>query len=376
MKLFQILSIITIIFFLSSCGENHTKKITYYHIKSENPNALLATEVIATYVVNLEKEDDNALPFLQDFDSNKFIARLINKVLSGDIKAYSYLSDIQLTIDELNICCGKSIDTIIAEDINTGEFVENIVKNEFNQNEVKELVFKEEWYFDDKNFSMEKIVLSLGLVRYYYRDDDVNKENLIKTVLFTIHNDDIQNIRPDKMSEGGQEDNNHYDFTTEVKNLTVLTTKAEYIINLEKDESTLPFLEGLDTKKFINIILNKVLSGEVKAYNYFSDKLKQLSVEEIKEKFGAINDTIMVEDFETDEMLIEIIEPEICPEEIQSLVFIEEWYLDEENYMLYKKVVGIAPVREYFREDDINYEEKLKTVPFVVYFNEPHIQDS
>lgn len=53
-------------------------------------------------------------------------------------------------------------------------------------------------------------------------------------------------------------------------------------------------------------------------------------------------------------------------EEIKSLVFIEDWYYSKEPFMIFKDVIGIAPVRHYIA----NYGQIRKDVPFVIYFDE------
>lgn len=55
--------------------------------------------------------------------------------------------------------------------------------------------------------------------------------------------------------------------------------------------------------------------------------------------------------------------------EIRSVIFIEEWYINTENLHIKKEVIGIAPVRTYYKEQDIEQKHPLKTIPFIIYFD-------
>ena len=91
----------------------------------------------------------------------------------------------------------------------------------------------------------------------------------------------------------------------------------------------------------------------------------------IREKMGVIPLTLTQVDPETGESN-EITMMDYLPlEEIQKVIFIEEWYYDSKTMAITKNVKGVAPVRTYYELDIYaNPIESKEEVVFVVYFNE------
>jgi hypothetical protein len=130
------------------------------------------------------------------------------------------------------------------------------------------------------------------------------------------------------------------------ENKLILTERIQYPVFIKSpyEEETdwwCENMEGPKREKFVDIILDAALSGKVKAYNYMTNDL--LSKKQVEEIFNR-SDTLMVtrtippfEEYDT------VINTKLDRRLIHRITFLEEWYFDEENFIMEKKVVGIAP---------------------------------
>jgi len=130
------------------------------------------------------------------------------------------------------------------------------------------------------------------------------------------------------------------------ENKLILTERIQYPVFIKSpyDEETdwwQENMEGPKREKFVDIILDAALSGKVKAYDYITEDL--LSKKQVEEIFNR-SDTLMLtrttppyEEYDT------VINTRLDRRLIHRITFLEEWYFDEENFKMEKKVVGIAP---------------------------------
>lgn len=130
------------------------------------------------------------------------------------------------------------------------------------------------------------------------------------------------------------------------ENKLVLTERIQYPVFIKSpyDEETdwwRENMEGPKREKFVDIILDAALSGKVKAYDYITEE--PLSKNQIEGIFNR-SDTLMLtrtkppyEEYDT------VINTRLDRRLIHRITFLEEWYFDESNFKMEKKVVGIAP---------------------------------
>ncbi|MGE5448416.1 MAG: gliding motility protein GldN, partial [Bacteroidales bacterium] len=57
-------------------------------------------------------------------------------------------------------------------------------------------------------------------------------------------------------------------------------------------------------------------------------------------------------------------------EEIKQIMIKEEWYFDKQTSTLNVRIIGISPIREYYRDEDVNQETVLRQPIFWVYYPE------
>jgi hypothetical protein len=133
----------------------------------------------------------------------------------------------------------------------------------------------------------------------------------------------------------------------EKDNRTLITKKIQYDVPIVNPDATHDWwirnIEGSDREQLLENIFQRVLEGDVQAYDYFN---KPLTVGQVK---SILNDTIIrtlmrpAEPFtEYDTAIINT----IGPENITLLRFLEEWKYDEKNLKIDKKIYAISPVME------------------------------
>ncbi|NOU18055.1 MAG: hypothetical protein HOO91_10925 [Bacteroidales bacterium] len=123
-------------------------------------------------------------PFFNGFNQFIFIKTLLDNVYSGNAIAYDYYTSAKLTSQEAK---GRVIEPkiLIATNPLSGENEERAVEVDLTS-EIISVVFIEEWYFDVETLQLEKKVVGIAPVRYFY--DWANGQEVLKRqVLFTIN---------------------------------------------------------------------------------------------------------------------------------------------------------------------------------------------
>jgi hypothetical protein len=126
--------------------------------------------------------------------------------------------------------------------------------------------------------------------------------------------------------------------STENKDEWVITKKISYPVFIkspyEDTDWWVENIEGSDREKIVNVLLDEVSQGKVKAYRYTD--MKELSHEEAKKA--------MTQDFTFDLGEIDsTINTEIDRTLIQRLTFLETWNFNKKNFDLSKSVIAVAP---------------------------------
>jgi len=130
------------------------------------------------------------------------------------------------------------------------------------------------------------------------------------------------------------------------ENKTVLTERIQYPVFIKSpypDETDWwkENMEGSQREKFVNILLDAAFGGKVKAYDYMDNSL--LSKAQI-DNITNHKDTIrMVRAYPPYDEYDTIVVQKLERKDIHRITFMEEWYFDEKNFTMEKKVVGIAP---------------------------------
>ena len=166
--------------------KNETKMLItplFYIAKSNNDSdyKLLAKDII--YPVNLG--NDEGLNHIFGLDKEQFIKSVFDKLMSSEIKAYSFDGgDKEISLEELKIKLGETVDTVIVFNPDTQKDVQLIEKTKIDITELlSEIVFVEDWYYSPKTFMIKKEVKALKLVRTY---DHPETGLPLKTAICTV----------------------------------------------------------------------------------------------------------------------------------------------------------------------------------------------
>lgn len=171
-------------------GDNKMKEYrSCFTIKNDTSTKgdmkLLAKNIC--YEFSLSKESPNNV-WIENLNTETFVKLLIDNALSGKVKTYSAINTkTALSIDELKMALNvEQADTVMIEDISTGELKQSIITSELDYNKVKSVIFIEDWYYNDKTFSIEKKVKAIAPVSVYDKCDGETTEEM-KEILYVIY---------------------------------------------------------------------------------------------------------------------------------------------------------------------------------------------
>ncbi|MEN0047933.1 MAG: gliding motility protein GldN [Bacteroidota bacterium] len=123
-------------------------------------------------------------------------------------------------------------------------------------------------------------------------------------------------------------------------------------------------------RPFFEILTDAISCGKVIAYSAENDRFETpLKRHEVSQLLFQ-SDTFEIVDPSTYEVTYQILKNDINPEEIVRYRIKEVWFFDSRTSTMKTRILGIAPIREVFREDGIM---KYETPLFWVYY--PHCRD-
>jgi gliding motility associated protien GldN len=130
-------------------------------------------------------------PTVEADGRTNLITLLLKGIENGQITAYDARNDdefkVPMTFEQVKEAFGATTRTVNVRDANTGELVSREVKGEIRTGEVKQFMIKEEWYFDKQNSTMNVRIIGICPIQEYYRDEDVNRENVQRRQVFWIY---------------------------------------------------------------------------------------------------------------------------------------------------------------------------------------------
>ena len=123
---------------------------------------------------------------------------------------------------------------------------------------------------------------------------------------------------------------------------------------------------------FVSLLVQGIKDGKLTAYDAKDDDEFKvpMTFEQVKESFGATTRTQMVRDIDTGEMKPKEVKGEINSEEIKQFMIKEEWYFDKQTSTMNVHIIGICPIREFYRDNDVNQEDVQRRQVFWIYYPE------
>ena len=117
---------------------------------------------------------------------------MMKSIENNEIKAYDPNADefdefaSPISFEEIKINFG-AVDEEIEVENPDGTFTKKKITGEYNSKEVKQYMVKEEWFFDKQRSVMEVRIIGMCPIRFYYKPDDVDQENVQKSKLFWVY---------------------------------------------------------------------------------------------------------------------------------------------------------------------------------------------
>lgn len=132
----------------------------------------------------------------------------------------------------------------------------------------------------------------------------------------------------------------------------LLTERIQYDVTLKSPETDLAWwvqnLEGPKREKLVQAVITSAREGKVKVYDVMTNK--QLSAGEILERGTRTELLTLQRPFEPYENYDTVIKRDLQLSDISRLRFLEEWYLNQDNGKITKKVIAVCPLVESYTE--------------------------
>ena len=328
--------------------------ISFFHLyllSSYSQNALMPDQLLMTHQAYIK---GNFATCKDTIALKNYISLVINKTLNGEFEGIDYLPSSLYPYNYL---------TPNKSPLSKEQILENLdmfdEKAPLPMQEIKSLNIVESWDLNEKNFTMHKDVKAIMPIRHYYQMDEYGYtyEDEVMKIVFTL------TYPKKKAASGNKKLITEIAYPFNLYNRFVWPLDKKYHegerMNMTEKEGC-PFWNSYSREKFVKVIFDQVMSQKSKAYDYETGAV--LDTTDIVERMGA---TYEMETMEGIKMTIHDLLPLY---EIHAVLFIEEWYYDENTLELSKKVIGVAPVRRYFMDE--SDEPYGLDVVFVTYFNE------
>lgn len=130
-----------------------------------------------------------------------------------------------------------------------------------------------------------------------------------------------------------------------------------------------PTEEMEDRKSLIQLIMFGIKNKSLTPFS--SDEfITQFTMKDIDARFGAEVDTTYDVDPETGETIPIVTKRQANMSEVKELLVKEMWYFDKQRSVMEVRVIGMAPIRVYYRDDDPDQETARFRILFWIYYPE------
>jgi gliding motility associated protien GldN len=127
-----------------------------------------------------------------------------------------------------------------------------------------------------------------------------------------------------------------------------------------------------DRYSLISLLLYGIEHEGLTAYDTEDDEFKlPLTLNQIKSKFDADSTFVSKRNKLTGEMEKVKVAGEMTPSEVKQIIVKEQWFFDRQSSTMQVRIIGLCPIREYFKDDDEDESAGVaKKKLFWVYFPE------
>jgi len=337
-------------------------------------NSLIPDKFTIINTVNLT--DSMNPDFMQNYPTINLTDMVLGKVFNSEVAAYNYsIEDDKiydtLNLTEVNLKLGGGVEEIYMEDIETGEFITRKVERSFDPSEIVKYRFFEEWILDAKNFKFTKNIIAYSPVRKFYGTEDYEQSEPRYQIAFTIFNDKRGQLKPAKTDKWTLFTKAIYEVPLvedPLKKYPLLRDtllKLQYADYFVVENENSPFLNSITQRNVAQLFYAKAMDPNTIAFDMDGFYRNQVQV---NEAFGVKDEFYSDYDINTGDEIQKVVKSQFQPMEIRSLLFFEDWYINESTLQIDKRITAIAPVRYYMR-DESEGEFDIKQIPCVLYTN-------
>jgi gliding motility associated protien GldN len=134
-----------------------------------------------------------------------------------------------------------------------------------------------------------------------------------------------------------------------------------------------PIAEMQGRNNLINLLMKGIKENTVTAFDASDDNnefVKPVSYDQVVTQFGAGSKTVQRRNFETGQMEDVIVQQEMNTSETKQMIVKEIWYFDKQKSTLQVRILGICPIKLFYREEDVTQDNLLRKKLFWVYYPE------
>ncbi len=317
-------------------------------------NALLPDRLIVFSPVPFtEQEGALSTDFKAISDYNE---SLLSKALAGELTIHNTIAYHGDLGNSKELALEYLLSNLDLGDSEPGKLEDEIVSR---TGEILSGFFVEEWFFNEDEFTFDKKVIQYQPTWHkpYFYDEfhthgDVPDDTL-RILLLGVQTDPP--VEPSSVY--GNEDYipllNDFSYELELYNQSFEEVIYSYDKPLiDEDQWTynnFMYFKDFDRDRFIELIFDKVLSGQVPAY----DPKDLTTVMDIPAIHAAMLADSIFETFRNEEgaVVTEFREIYIPVEDINSVIFVEDWYYNKTSMSIVKVVRAIIPVLHHISNE-------------------------
>lgn len=123
----------------------------------------------------------------------------------------------------------------------------------------------------------------------------------------------------------------------------------------------------------INLLMKGIEKNMITAFDASQDDnefVTPLSYDQVKSQFGASSKVVQRRNFETGQLEDVTIQVDISTDEVKQLIIKEVWYFDKQKSTMQVRILGLCPIRMFYREEDKLQENVLRKKLFWVSYPE------
>jgi gliding motility associated protien GldN len=95
---------------------------------------------------------------------------------------------------------------------------------------------------------------------------------------------------------------------------------------------------------------------------------RPITREEINDRFGASEQVKMIEDVETGQLIEQKVKNLADPSQVKEYMLKELWFFDKQRSVMEVRILGICPIRIFYKDQDVEQLEPQRKKIFWVYF--------